>query len=236
MPFQPFQDPELGIITIKPHASAKHFIFRSSRSGGIQITCPLRATRKQILDALEQQRPKLPRLLQKVATAPMLVKDAVLEMTDFRVHISESGYGNLFQARFTDNVLELICPCHTNYTQPEVQRFFEKNITNVIRFKADRYLPERLEQLARQTGVSFRSCKVSYGKQRLGRCDSHGEILLSYRLMLLPVALSDYVMLHELAHLTEMNHGPRFHALLNRYCQGEHRRLEKELKEIRYPF
>ena len=37
-------------------------------------------------------------------------------------------------------------------------------------------------------------------------------------------------MLHELCHLKELNHGPRFHALLEQVCPG-HRALEKELKQ-----
>ncbi|MEG1585288.1 MAG: M48 family metallopeptidase [Bacteroidales bacterium] len=232
---QPFQDAELGLITIKPHGAARNFIFRTTDQG-IQITCPVRVTRQQILDALEQQRPKLTILLRKKVERPLLERGTILQMTGFQVHITESGYGNLFQARFANETLELVCPCDTDYKRAEVQNFFHQNIVKVLKYKADRYLPNRLKELAAGIGKSYLSCKVSYGKQRLGRCDSRGEILLSYRLMLLPSHLSDYVILHELAHLTEMNHGPRFHALLNHYCKGEHRLLEKELKEFRYPF
>lgn len=235
MPFQSFQDKELGLITIKPHASAKNIIFRGTKEG-IQITCPVYASRTQILDAFEKQRSKLPRLLKKHSAPPVLVKDACLRMTSFQLVIRESGFGNLFQARFAKDVLELNCPAQTDYTRIEVQQFFEKNITKVIRFQAERYLPARLGELARKLRLNYHSCKVSYGKQRLGRCDSRGEILLSYRLMLLPDHLSDYVILHELTHLTEMNHGVGFHRLLDHYCGGKHRELERELKVFRYPF
>lgn len=234
MPFKPFQDAELGLITIKPHASAKNIIFRGTKEG-IQITCPVQITRAQILESFEKQRAKLPRLLQKQALPPVLIKDACIQLTSFKVVIIESGFGNLFQARFAKEVLELICPAQTDYSRREVQQFFEKNITKVARFQADRYLPARLDGWARKFRLKYAACKVSYGKQRLGRCDTRGEILLSYRLMLLPAHLSDYVILHELAHLTEMNHGERFHRLLDRYCEGEHRRLEQELKQFRYP-
>lgn len=235
MPFQPFQDEELGLITIKPHASAKNFIFRGTREG-IQITCPVYATRVQILDAFKKQRARLPRLIRKNTLPPVLSKDVSLDLTSFRLDVRESGFGNLFQARFSRGVLELICPAHTDYSRVEVQCFFEKNITKVVKSLAERYLPNRLLQLASLLQLHVSSCRVSYGKQRLGRCDSYGEILLSYRLMLLPSHLSDYVMLHELAHLTEMNHGEGFHRLLDRYCDGEHRKLEKELRAYRYPF
>ena len=58
--------------------------------------------------------------------------------------------------------------------------------------------------------------------------DENGDIIDT----LLPEELRDYVMLHELCHLKEMNHGPRFHALLESVCPG-HRVLEKELRLYR---
>lgn len=235
MSLQHFSDPDLGLITIKPHRAAKHFIFRGTQEG-IQITCPLHVTQSQVLEAFAKQKSKLPRLLQQKHTVPHLKKDTILEMTDFKVYITESGYGNQYLARFANNILELICPAGANYRNSEVQAFLVKNITAVLRYKAQYYLPQRLAELSGQVKKQFKDCKVSYGKQRLGRCDSAGSILLSYRLMLLPRHLSDYVMLHELAHLTEMNHGERFHDLLDRYCMGRHREWERELKAFRYPF
>ncbi|MGL4294006.1 MAG: M48 family metallopeptidase [Bacteroidales bacterium] len=234
MPFQPFTDTELGLITVKPHSRARSFIFRATKEG-IQITCPLHVTQKQIKEAFAQQRQKLQRLVQKKQQEPLLKKDVVFLVTGFKIYVAESGYGNLFQARYSDEVLELVCPCRTDYNRAEVQEFFFKNVTKVARYKAERYLPNRLNEYALKLGLKYKSCRVSYGKSRLGRCDSHGEILLSYRLMLLPSHLCDYVILHELAHLKEMNHGSGFHQLLDTYCQGNHRNLEKELKNYRYP-
>ena len=235
MALQSFQDRQLGVITIKPHATARHFIFRAT-STGIQITCPLGATRSQIIEALERQRHKLPKLIRQNDNQIRLVKDASIQMLNFSVRITESGYGNLFQARYVQQVLEFQCPNNTDYSRAAVQAFFQKNIANVLKLTAKQYLPERLAQLAEKIGKNYHSCSVSYGKQRLGRCDSHGDILLSYRLMMLPVHLCDYVMLHELTHLTEMNHSPRFYALLDHYCDGCHRQLKQELASFRFLF
>jgi len=55
---------------------------------------------------------------------------------------------------------------------------------------------------------------------RWGSCSSRGAISLNWRLVLMEPALQDYVILHELAHLTEMNHSARFWDLLDTYDSG----------------
>lgn len=231
---QQFTDPDLGLITIKRHATATRYIFRATQVG-IQITCPAKATMTQIRSAFENQRAALPRLQQSLERKPKLEKGLFMKMCAFGLKISESGFGNLFQSRFTDGVLEIVCPCDTDYNRGEVQEYITKNLIRVLRYYADRYLPARLSELAGDLNIRYGVCQVSYGRQRLGKCDSQGNIALSYRLMMLPKHLVDYVILHELTHRTEMNHGEAFHRLLDHYCEGRHRQFEKELKGFIFP-
>lgn len=223
------------MITIKVHATAQRFIFRAT-ADGIQVTCPKNATDSQLRDILVKERAALERLRQR-ATQPLLLKrDCVLKLTDLTIAITESEFGRSFECRYSkEGRLEIICPPSTNYKRPEVKGYIETAITKVIRHRAEHYLPMRLKELARRVGVVYRECKISHGKQRLGKCDSESVIYLSYRLLLLPLHLSDYVILHELAHLKELNHGDAFHQLLNQYCNGAHRSLELELKNYHFP-
>lgn len=66
-----------------------------------------------------------------------------------------------------------------------------------------------------------------------GSCSSKGNINLNLRLVTLPAELHDYVMLCELCHLKQMNHGPEFHALLELVCPG-HRELQRRMKAYRF--
>ena len=54
--------------------------------------------------------------------------------------------------------------------------------------------------------------------------------------IVLPESLVDYVICHELAHLQQMNHGPKFHELCNRYCGGEELALRKQLRTFTFLF
>ena len=53
--------------------------------------------------------------------------------------------------------------------------------------------------------------------------------------MFLPEPLVRYIICHELAHLTHMNHSPEFHALVNTYTNGQEKVLEQQLKRFVWP-
>ncbi len=58
--------------------------------------------------------------------------------------------------------------------------------------------------------VRLRGLRLSQAKTRWGSCGPDGRVALNWRLIQMPLTLVDYVVVHELAHLREMNHSPRF--------------------------
>lgn len=69
---------------------------------------------------------------------------------------------------------------------------------------------ERLNHFAPQLGVQWRRLSLSSARTRWGSASLDGHIRLNWRLVHLPLSQVDYVVVHELAHLREMNHSPRF--------------------------
>ena len=65
--------------------------------------------------------------------------------------------------------------------------------------------------------LSYNRITITSAKTRFGSCSSSKNISFSYLLMLYPEAAREYVVVHELAHLVEMNHSPRFYAIIERY-------------------
>ena len=101
-----------------------------------------------------------------------------------------------------------------------------------LRAAAKAYLPGRLRELAAQYGFEFNQVRIKHNVSNWGSCSSKKNINLNLNLMRLPAELRDYVMLHELCHLREMNHGPEFKALLASVCP-DWQRLRAELKGYR---
>jgi predicted metal-dependent hydrolase len=80
--------------------------------------------------------------------------------------------------------------------------------------EAKRLFGERLDLYAPRVGVSYKAFALSSAGTRWGSCTVAGNIRLNWKLVHYPLALLDYVVVHELAHLREMNHSPRFWAVV----------------------
>lgn len=106
----------------------------------------------------------------------------------------------------------------------------EDAIWRMLRQEADRYLPGRLAALALEHGYKYTGLKIRRMKTRWGSCTARNSINLNSWLMMLPDHLSDYVILHELAHTRFPDHGKRFWEELNRTSMDQSRNLRKELR------
>ncbi len=76
---------------------------------------------------------------------------------------------------------------------------------------------------------------IKDSRTRLGCCSSRGIITLSPRLIFLPTHLADYIIYHELAHLSEMNHSAAFHEVCDSYCDGKEEQYRAEVKAFKFP-
>ena len=85
------------------------------------------------------------------------------------------------------------------------------------RQQAKAVLPERVAYWSTVMGVRPAGIKITTAKKRYGSCSSKHSLCFSCYLMRSPMEAVDLVVVHELCHIQEMNHGPRFYALLERY-------------------
>ena len=85
-----------------------------------------------------------------------------------------------------------------------------------LRAKAKAVLPPRLADLAARYGFRYHRGTIKHNTSNWGSCSSKGNINLNLNLMRVPVPLQDYILLHELTHLRHPDHGPAFHAELER--------------------
>ena len=91
----------------------------------------------------------------------------------------------------------------------------------------------RVAALAELHGFKYSKAAFRRVSSRWGSCSAQGGISLAVTLPLLPVELSDYVVLHELTHTVHFDHSPAFWQRLDACCNGRSKELRDRLKAIR---
>lgn len=100
----------------------------------------------------------------------------------------------------------------------------------VARHAAARLSPW-VADLAQSAGLSYRDVVIRNQRTRWGSCSASGRISLNCKLLFLPRELVQYVIWHELCHLLELNHSPRFWAQLRRF-EPDTDRLRQRMREV----
>jgi hypothetical protein len=114
---------------------------------------------------------------------------------------------------------------------PSGHSFISEDIYDIwLKHKAKLYLPERVKELSERSGFSYKKITIRSQKTRWGSCSAKGRLSFNYRLMKFRKEAIDYVIIHELCHLKEMNHSKKFWDLVEGFCP-DYVNLKKELKQ-----
>lgn len=89
----------------------------------------------------------------------------------------------------------------------------DKDIADLV-FCAKREIPPLVEKYAAIMGLVPEGVKITKAERRFGSCSSKNRLCFSCRLMLYPREAIEYVVVHELSHLVNRNHGKAFYALI----------------------
>ncbi|MFQ3240414.1 MAG: putative metal-dependent hydrolase [Lentimonas sp.] len=203
-------------VHIKRRKGARHLRLSLNHSNEAVVSVPWRCSDREALKFLEKQRGWLEAQLGRVPRARTL-GDWLVEYPLL------SGSGDRFTVR-----VETTDRLRADYT------FDNGGAEIVLRLpKTSEDADAALLQLVKRFAKDAMTCRVAYHAKRLdlkftklsvrdqasrwGSCSSSGGISLNWRLVVVAPELQDYVILHELAHLTEMNHSRHFWALLDTY-------------------
>ncbi len=228
------EDKELGILFIRMNTRARRLTFRT-KEDGIHVTVPPRTSLAEVERAIEELRPRLKAARQKQPPKRVIDLNYRIDTEFFKLTLV-SGQRERFLSRSELGEMQIVCPPDADFADEKLQAWLRKVIEEALRRNAKIILPPRLYMLSLQHGLPYESVKINSSSGRWGSCSAQGNINLSYYLVLLPPHLIDYVLLHELAHTREMNHGERFWALLDRLTGGKARKLQDELKGYRTDF
>ena len=223
----------LGNILVREHVRARRMTFRTKQDG-VYATVPPNTPNVAVMDAIEKLRSRLLKARERVSNTQIDLNYKI-DAEYFKLTVV-SGERNHFLSRSDLGVMEIVAPSHADFSAPELQKWLRKVVLEALKRNAKIVLPSRLSMLANRYGLTYKCVKINSSQGRWGSCSASGNINLSCYLMLLPAHLIDYVLLHELTHTREMNHGTRFWKLLNEMTEGRAEHLRNELKAYRTDF
>ncbi|MDR1553560.1 MAG: M48 family metallopeptidase [Prevotellaceae bacterium] len=131
-----------------------------------------------------------------------------------------------------DGFLDIYYPENSDISSPKLQNIFRQCIFDVLFFEAKNYLPQRTKYLADKYNFKYKQVRIKNNLSNLGSCSYQNNINLNLHIMRLSDELIDYVILHELCHTIEKNHGERFWKLLDSVTDNKARELSKQAKKI----
>lgn len=226
------EDKDLGEIKLVENIRARRIIVKK-RGDSLQLTYPKGVSLSYIRKVVDKMKPRLLKFVEKKQDKIIFSPQSVFKTFSFVLSISESDLTNNYYLSLKEGVLSISCPTNTDYEDNEVQNKIREMIESALRYEAKRIFPSKVEQLATQFNFEVSGVKINKSRTRWGSCNTKKSINLSYFCMLLPEYLVDFIILHELCHTKEMNHGERFWSLLDSITQGKSKELTKELKSFK---
>ena len=230
---QIISDKDFGKIHFVVRRSARNITMRV-KEDGLHVTTPPYRSITALLEAIAPFRERLRNVCSEVKPKPFDLNFSI-EAECFRLKLETSPLKN-FTVSMRDETVVIACPAHADFTTDRVQTLVKNAVMRAMRKKAEEYLPTLVQYWSSLFDLPYNKVTISKARSRWGSCSSKRDISLSFYLMLLPAHLMDYVILHELAHTREMNHGPEFWELLNQLTDGKALALRKELRMHRPVF
>jgi len=123
--------------------------------------------------------------------------------------------------QLTDTELEVRLPASITEIRPIVDAW--------LRTRARSVIEALVNQHSRHMQVTYSKLNIRNAKTRWGSCSARGSLSFNWKLIMMPLETIEYVVIHELCHLREMNHSPKFWKLVEQYSPNwrAHRRWLK---------
>jgi predicted metal-dependent hydrolase len=107
----------------------------------------------------------------------------------------------------------------------------KKQSDELYKSAAKAYIPSRLELWRKKMGLDVHVVRFRCAKSRWGSCSSKGVITFNPYMMKLSHEMIDYIIVHELAHLREMNHSQAFYAIVKQFVP-HYKVIQKQIKDL----
>jgi predicted metal-dependent hydrolase len=197
-------------INFRINARAKRMILRLSKdNAGVIVTLPKRVTQTQALGFVEKSIPWIAKQLESRTPAAAVRDGSTIPLRGVP-HLVRSTRGRRGLITIDPNAAVIHVPGDATHMARRLKDWLKK--------LAKTELSEASAKYARAMDVTIGKISIRDQQSRWGSCSPAGDLSYSWRLILAPSHILDYVAAHEVAHRQHMNHGPKFWRLVLTHC------------------
>ncbi len=227
MPIQRLNDPILGPVVLSRRKGSKHIRLSINPQGEVRVNVPYKMP---AIVGLKFARNKKDWIhAQKQKTPIFEIFDGMLIGKQVRLKLLANPQTPKTYTRLTGDSLKVF---NFRVGSSASKQIVQKAIIRSLMSQSNDLLLERLKLMADDFNYSYGSASIKLLRSRWGSCSSNKHISLSLFLIQLPWELIDYVLLHELVHTRQMNHGQKFWSTLEQDMPN-YKFRRKELKVYR---
>jgi predicted metal-dependent hydrolase len=204
---------EIFRVRLRRHAQARRYTLRvHAATREVVLTMPPRGNIKQADEFAQKHGAWIAARLKRLPQAAPFAHGTVLPLrgVDHRIEHRRGARGTVW-VECGDDGAQLLCVAGE---APHVAR----RLRDFLKREAKRELETASRRAAQSLGVSVARVSVRDQASRWGSCSTTGLLSYSWRLILAPPFVLEYLAAHEVAHLVEMNHSRRFWRLVERIC------------------
>jgi len=175
--------------------------------GKLVVRAPVRTSIASIEDLVSKKRAWVLRKMQEISVRPKSIRKHFIDGDEF-LFLGKSYRLKIRNDGTTSVTLGDLIEVGASPSPSEVE--VKERLTGWYRLKALEIIEPRCREMAGKMGCTPQSIKISHAERRWGSCSIRGTVRFSWRLVLAPPEVIDYVIVHELVHLVHHNHSKRF--------------------------
>ena len=197
-------------VSFRNNVRAKRMVLRLSRdASGVVVTLPKRVSRTQALAFVDKSMPWIATQFQRRPPVTVIANGAIIPL---------HGEPHVVNATSERRGLITIDAQTRTIHVPGDVKHLARRLEDWLKKQAKAELAEASHRYAKAMEVDIKRITIRDQKSRWGSCSASGDLSYSWRLILAPAFVLDYVAAHEVAHRQQMNHGPRFWRLVLTHC------------------
>ncbi|MGQ9856668.1 MAG: M48 family metallopeptidase [Fervidobacterium sp.] len=190
------------------HKNTRKISIYVDYNGTLKISVPKSMTEKELEQFLKRKESEIKKLVESFSAqkSAFTSKNAILYLGEERKIIING-----------DSTVPLRYVNGTFFLNPRYVDDANKLAIWWLRKQAEEYLPKKVNEISEIMSVRYKKVTIRDTKTRWGSCSTKGTISLNWRLIMAPIGVVEYVIVHELAHIVHPNHSPQFWGFVGKF-------------------